>query len=355
LEWFLIGLLVVEIAAVTIISFKHTLGWDGLLVWEMKARYTFMNGGSLPVSYFSSPGRAFSHQDYPLCIPFTELWLYLWMGEANQFWVKTVFAMFYAVGVLLLSLIATRISGHRWSGLLVAVLLLLVPFLISVPGGVQVGYADFPLSVAYLGAVGYLLSWISDGNLAYRNSCVSCLALLPWIKREGLILWCVLAVLGLWGSWRQQRLRTFAVLLLPSLLPIALWRVYLGVAHARFTSDFVAPSANALKENVYRVIPICQLALVEASDYTQWSIFWLLVVIAIVYLIARWRNAQNQIIVASIIVPIVLYCAAYLFSNWASYTAHIISSMPRLLLHVVPVGWLAIAAVIPCNSRHSRV
>jgi hypothetical protein len=355
IEWILGALLVIEVITVLIVSCKHTLGWDGLLIWEAKARYAFLNSGTIPLNYYSDTGRAFSHPEYPLGIPFTELWLYLWMGEAHQFWVKTIFPTFYAAGSVLLTLIATRVSGRRWSGLLVALLLPFIPFVISSPGGVIVGYADIPLAVFYLAALGYLLVWLSSGELRFLLICLSCLSLLPWIKREGLILWCVLAVLGLWGSWRQQRLRTFAMLLFPSLLPIVFWRIYLGVAHVRFTSDFVTPSANALKENISRVIPICQLALAETSDYTQWSIFWLLVVIAIVYLIARWRSAQNQIIAASIVAPVVLYCAAYLFSNWPSYTAHITSSMPRLLLHVVPVGWLAIAAVIPCNSRHSSV
>ena len=356
LEWILGALLVIEVATVLIVSCKHTLGWDGLLIWEAKARYGFLNGGTIPFTYYSDTGRAFSHPEYPLGIPFTELWLYLWMGEAHQVLVKTIFPTFYAAGSVLLAVITIRVSGRRWSGLLVAFLLPFIPFVISSPrGGVIVGYADVPLAVFYLAAFGYLLVWLSRGELRFLLICLSCLALLPWIKREGLILWCVLAVLGLWGSWRQQRLRTFSMLLLPSLLPIALWRIYLGVAHVRFTSDFVTPTANALKENISRVIPICQLALVETSDYTQWSIFWLLVVIAIVYLIANWRNAQNQILAASIVAPVVLYCAAYLFSSWPSYTAHITSSMPRLLLHVVPVGWLAIAAVIPCNSRHSSV
>src|SRR4029077_5969145 len=97
IEWFLASFLVLEIAAIAFASCKHTLGWDGLLVWEIKARYAFMNGGSLPASYYSGPGRAFSHPEYPLGIPFTELWLYLWMGQAHQFWVKTIFGIFYAV------------------------------------------------------------------------------------------------------------------------------------------------------------------------------------------------------------------------------------------------------------------
>ncbi len=100
-EWILASLIAIEIAVLIFISFKHTLGWDGLLNWELKARYAFLNDGTIPAAYYSSDGRAFSHPEYPLGIPFTELWLYLWMGEPNQFWVKIIFPLFYEAELLL--------------------------------------------------------------------------------------------------------------------------------------------------------------------------------------------------------------------------------------------------------------
>src|SRR5438067_2521311 len=83
-EIFLGIIILIEITIVFYLSFVHTLGWDGLLNWEIKARYAFANGGVLPATYFSDSGRAFSHPEYPLAIPFTELWLYLWLGEADH-------------------------------------------------------------------------------------------------------------------------------------------------------------------------------------------------------------------------------------------------------------------------------
>src|SRR5439155_2160701 len=101
-EIFLGIIIVIEIAIVFYLSFVYTLGWDGLLNWEIKARYAFANGGVLPATYFSDSGRAFSHPEYPLAIPFTELWLYFWLGEADQFCAKTIFPIFYLVEVFLL-------------------------------------------------------------------------------------------------------------------------------------------------------------------------------------------------------------------------------------------------------------
>src|SRR5256885_544586 len=180
LEWILATLLVVELIAIFFISLKHTLGWDGLLNWEIKARYALLHFGTLPQSYYSNPARAFSHPEYPLAIPFTELWLYLWMGAPHQFWIKTIFPLFYIAGALLIVLFVARLTGQRWLGLLIALLVPFVPFVLTSPGGVTVGYVDIPLSVFYLAALGYLLTSLQSTSREPWIIFATLLTLLPW-------------------------------------------------------------------------------------------------------------------------------------------------------------------------------
>ena len=217
IEWILGSIVVLEIAVLIFVSFKHTLGWDGLLNWEMKARYAFLNGGSIPPAYYSSSGRVFSHPEYPLTIPLIEFWLYLWMGEPNQFWVKIIFPLFYAACALLLALLISRLSGKRWIGLLIAALLPFVPAVTASPGGVVVGYADIPLSTFYLAAVGYLLLWFKADDLRSLIVFGGCSALLPWTKSEGIILWTVVVFIGFILSLAKQRLAQFVISIVPGL------------------------------------------------------------------------------------------------------------------------------------------
>src|SRR5438067_4251185 len=196
IELALACILSVEILAVGCLAFAYTLGWDGLLNWEIKARYAFANGGVLPAAYFSDSGRAFSHPEYPLAIPFTELWLYLWLGESNQFCAKTIFPTFYLAGTFLLAAFAVRLSRRIWLGLLMAALLFFVPQITVDVGCASAGYADFPLSVFYLAAAGCLFCASEPGNDAFFRLYAACLALLPWVKRDGLILWIVAAACG---------------------------------------------------------------------------------------------------------------------------------------------------------------
>src|SRR5207249_2773592 len=153
-EIFLGIIVFLEIAIVFYLSFVHTLGWDGLLNWEIKAHYAFANGGVIPATYFSDSGRAFSHPEYPLAIPFTELWLYLWLGEADQFWAKTIFPIFYVIGTFLLVGLGRRFTGKTWIGLLMAAFLFFVPQITVEVGSAIAGYADFPLGIFYLATIG---------------------------------------------------------------------------------------------------------------------------------------------------------------------------------------------------------
>ena len=345
LEWILAALLVVELIAIFFISLKHTLGWDGLLNWEIKARYAFLNSGTLPQSYYSSPGRAFSHPEYPLAIPFTELWLYLWMGAPHQFWIKTIFPLFYISGTLLLALFVTRLTGKRWIGLLVALMMPFAPFVTVIPGGVTVGYADIPLAVFYLAALGYLLYSSESGPGEPLILYGSILTFIPWIKTEGVILWSVLALLGLVVGFVRHRIRSVIIAILPGLFLIIAWRVYLKAMHAVLPSDFARPGLELLSHSLNRLGPICSIAFAEISETAHWSIFWLLALVALIYLVVS-RRLTGILIALAFIGPVLIYPLIYVFSAWPSYSAHITSSLPRLLLQVMLVGWLAIGLAL---------
>lgn len=352
-EWILAGVLLLELFIIFVVCLKHTLGWDGLLVWEIKARYAFLSFGVLPDSYYSTPGRAFSHPDYPLGIPFTELWLYIWMGEPHQFWVKTIFPLFYIAGALLVALFITRLTGKRSLGLLIAILLPFVPFVTAGPGGVIVGYADIPLSVYYVTALGYLLCSLERNLPSSFTAYAASLTLIPWIKSEGLVLWSLLAVMGLMVGFRQHRFRAVILAVLPGLFLIMGWRAYLKVMHVVTPSDFARPTFDLLRDNLSRVITIGRIAIIEITDLSSWSIFWLLALAAIIYLIAAGRFSR-LILTIAVLGPVILYPLTYVFSAWSSYTAHITSSLPRLFLHVILAAWLAIGLALSPPKAQSE-
>jgi hypothetical protein len=346
-EWLLAALLAAQIAIICWVSLKHTLGWDGLLVWEIKARYAFLNGGVLPDAYFQGPGRSFSHPDYPLAIPFTQLWLYVWLGEANQFWAKIIFPIFYSVGALLLALLGARITGRRWVGLLLAVLLFFVPQASFSTGSAIVGYADFPLAVFYLSSVGYLLCALrSEDAGASLPVLAGCLACLPWIKNEGAILWAVVAGVVAVLILAGRIPRRYLLALFPGLVVALAWRIFLWTLSAPSTSDFLSINKETALANFQRLPSIYRVILAEVSTGQDWGIFWAVAALAFLFLIFRWRYLTERLLMVFIALPVALYSFTYVFSSWPHYLDHVASSIPRLLMQLVPVTMLGIGVAL---------
>jgi hypothetical protein len=336
-------------------SLQQALGWDGLLVWELKARYAYLNGGALPQSYFVDASRAYSHPEYPLFLPLVETWLYFWLGECNQFWAKIVAPLFFAAGLILLTRATSKLCGKRWLGLLLTLIFALLPFLRSRLGGVVVGYADVPLSILYAAAVYYLLVFIEANSAAALKLFVTLVSLLPWLKREGAVLWLVAGCCGAIVIGRRKRLPTALLALLPGLAVILSWKIFLSCMQAPPPRDFAPISIAVIISNVHRVAPILESLAVELLRVDRWSVFWCAAAIALINLIARYRDEGARLLLIFVIAPVGLYCGTYLFSAWEEYRLHIVTSLPRLLLHVAPVALLSIALTLRQRGRQSEL
>jgi hypothetical protein len=346
IELALACILAVEILAVGYLAFAYTLGWDGLLNWEIKARYAFANGGVMPSAYFQDAGRAFSHPEYPLTIPFTELWLYLWLGEASQFWAKIIFPIYYASGAVLLVAISARLTGKIWAALVAGIVLFFVPQITVEAGSAIVGYADFPLSVFYLAAIGYLLCANRNTDNDFFRIYAVCLAFLPWVKREGVILWLIAAICGAFVIWRSKRSPKYLCALLPGLFIAGAWRVYLSQMHAVSSPDFMAVNLTNLKANVQRLGPILSDFASEFTDTRAWGLFWLVAGLAAVYFVRRHGGVRALVLTVSIVAPLAAYASTYVFSNWPDYHRHAGLSMSRLLMHITPLACLTLPAAL---------
>ena len=354
LQWMLLALLALQTAMIFWASMKRGLGWDGLLDWEIKARYAFLGDNVLPPHYYNS-GRIFSHPEYPLAIPFTELWFYVWMGEAHQFWIKTIFPVVYAVGAALLALFSARLTGKAWTGYGVAVLFFFVPQVTVGVGGAIFGYVDFPISVVYLATVGYLLWWIKGDSPYHFRIYSSCLAMLPWMKREGAILWLIAAAAGAALILIRRKPRASLLALAPGLLIMIGWEFYLRAMHSLPSQEYLPLSLITFWTNAGRLLQISRGLFLDITYPESWSIFWLLAVVAIIYLLLRIRNLQSAVLLWAIISPVVAYSSVYVFSAWPDYLRHAGASLPRLLMHVIPVLWIAIASAAssPLRTRTS--
>ena len=345
-EWILAVTIALQFAVMLYLSFSSGLGWDGLLNWEIKARYAFLNNGVMPAAYFSDASRDFTHQAYPLWIPLTELWLYLWMGEAHQFWLKLLFVLFYVAGAILLITLASRLTSRRWIGLLTAALLFFVPCLTTMPGGAPVGYVDVPIGMLYMAAIGYLLLAAERNDPFCWRTYALCLALLPWAKREGAVLWAIAALCGIPVMWRTRRLRPALLWLLPGPAIMLAWKAFYFSMGKTEELEFLPMTLATLVKNFPRASSIGRSVIVEMMDARHWSILWPLTAAVFLWLLLRARGGRLLILFLAVSAPLFIDTSMYLFSGWPNWTAHVEQSLSRLLLQVMPVMWLAIALAL---------
>lgn len=338
LEHLMLAVVAAEVALVWWVSFRTSLSWDGLMIFDTKARLAFENGGAVPLAYFSDRYRAWTHPDYPLFLPMIMAWLYGWLGRVDQEAAKVVPPLFFMAAAGLLYA-ATR-SRRRW--LLAPLLPAAVPLVVIGDGSASSGLGDFPLAAAYLACLLCLLD--EDRPLAERLPLLAGLAaLLPWIKQEGALLFCCTLVLASLTT-RERRLRVLGRLAWPGLLVFAVWRVFLAYSQAIVGQAFLPIRPSTLMANLARVLEIVPGVLAEMGKTGFWGWFWPAVLFALPPLLPReWRRAQ-WLLFAAILMPLSLYSAIYIFSAWNPMMLHLTNSMPRLLVQLSLPAMLALSA-----------
>ena len=349
-------LFALESIAMFWISFQQTLGWDGLTIWELKARYAFLNGGALPSAYFSDVSRWFSHPEYPLLLPLTETWFYTWIGNCDQFWIKLIFPIWYVAAMPIMLRAGEELSGRRWVGRMLVLVFPLLPCLHNAPGGFESGYADAPLAVIYVSAVFYLLRYMRDRSSESLALCIALASTLPWMKREGAILWGAISICSALSILRQRtRLWLVALSFLPGLCIIIAWKIFLGALHALPPRDFVAMRLDVLHSNLHHTMGILREVSKRMIQWHHWNIFWPMVALAGLCLLWRRRSRGVGVLFWLLLAPLSGYCASYVFSAWPDYTQHIRTSATRLLIQISPIGWLLIALALARESTQEKL
>jgi len=346
--WFWL-LLVALLAAIGWQTGIRSLSADGLFNFEIRAQLAALNGGHIPTSFFSDPSRVWAHPRYPLFLPLNQTWLYLCLGTPHQGLGQLLAVHLAASAFCLLYAGVGRLTSESWRGILAVVLLSLLPAAMLVPGGATSLWADFPLAVFFLGAVIYLVEFARFGRSLPQFAVF--LALLPWVKREGIVLAAVLVVALGWITVRRRSIHLLPPALLPLVTLAGGWAIFLHAVQASADRDFLPVSMETAAQHAER-LPLILIALGrELVAVQRWNLLWPLTALAAIRV---WRD--NALACWRILPPVIvalcaLYSAIYLFSAWPSLALHLVTSLPRLLLPVAMPALLLVAAAAPLRKR----
>lgn len=344
------GLLILEFLVLVAASLRTSLGFDGLFNFEMKARLMFEHtAGRLPLAYLSDASRAWSHPQYPLMVPFAELWVYTWLGRVDHTAVKILFPLFYFSLVAIMCGFVRRMAGMRVA-LAVGVATGLMPPFTVLPGAAS-GYADVPLAAAIAGAVSFTAFTLRTGNPEAVTLAGVLLAIATWTKSEGALLAGCVGIAGagllhLRGSASIPFRRSSALIWIPAAAATP-WIV----VQARYgipASDFLSVSVANVAANFNRLPAIGDLVVRELLRPGHWGLVWPAWGIAIVLAI-RYRRMTDWFLIATVGIPLGLYVLPFMLSSWPDPTEHVRSALPRLLVPLAPVA-LAFTVVTLWNE-----
>lgn len=332
--------------------------WDAKFFWSLKAKFLF-RAPEVWKDMFS-PVLAWAHPDYPLFLPASTAWGWLWTGKEILIWPNVV-AYVFAFAVLLLLIWHLGSEGPLWNGFAAAAFLSMTQIYRLWSFSLM---ADIPLCFFIAAACSFLLLGLR------RNSC-GLLFLAgffagsaAWCKNEGLffIVWISFVFAGILltdARWERDRkikalLRFFAGLALP--LSCVLYLKIFLVPPSEFASN--AKGLGHLMTLLFGDLAKTRFILLSFLNFMitppHWNGFWYFFPLALVYGLAfkraSWRSRHGWTLAALTVLMQAGYVVIYHVTPH-DIAWHLQTSLARLLLHTaMPALIFIFETLAPDNS-----
>lgn len=309
--------------------------WDGWGIWNFKAQAFFLEG-RIPLAFLSDPVlKAYSHMDYPLLLPLSQVWIYRHLGYINTELSKIIFPLSY------FSLLCFFLGGlyqyYKKIGmpLLLTISLALIPSLILQS---QTNYADLILAMFLSGGLIMAFLWIEEKDIGYLLVSFLLLALSAWTKNEGLLIYCYTSLAILVVLLFQRRKKQIGQLLAISIISSLLWLPwYIYTRHFHLSSENWFSNINYIfiKSNLWRFSVIIKSLYNLLLNKNMWGWFWLIFVAT--FLMNISKKSKDLIYYLFIIGWIALYVLMYFFTVY-DLSWHLDRSLDRLTIHFLPIS-----------------
>jgi len=185
-EWIFIFVIVFGAFSVFLISVAFPLHfWDSRAIWGAKAKMLFYSR-TVFSSDFMDVDRIHAHFRYPLLFPLSQAFLYLALGQADDWAVMLLIGLFFPFMISFLYDLARSYLQDREKALAAAALVSVLPVYFISDGPANSGYADTPLAMLYCLSFGMTLLWkkLKDTRLLLLSAFLSGILFLT--KNEGI-------------------------------------------------------------------------------------------------------------------------------------------------------------------------
>jgi len=341
-----LGLVLLQVLLSAWMAWRSPLAaFDAWSVWAFKARM-FVLGGPRP-GYFHDWVTLHTHPDYPLNLPLAEAIIWRAAGSLGPRLASLIGPLCLAALLLLFFAGLSRLYAPTTAALATAALALVPALPLQAAGG----DADVPLALYCGDAALYLLLWWR----LRRPADAVIMALLAggaaWTKKEGLTVAVVLLLAYLIGEGLRRgpelaiRLRSLVPIVAAwSALPLP-WFLFVLLTHP-LGRDFLPTTPAVFLAHVGRLTYIVPTFALQMLDIGNWSMLWALL-LALLALSLRRLGGPGYGLLLLLLAQLGAYALAFVFSDWLPYTAHVQTSLSRLLVQTVP---LALLLLVECTA-----
>jgi len=322
--------------------------FDSIGNFAYKAKMFFMKS-YVPYELFLDKSIDIQHGDYPLFIPLSETWIYMFLGRWNDLLVKALFPMFLLAVLIIFYFTLKRLIGKRLA-LISGFFLATIPHFLNYA---TIGYADFALTMFYCTGFFYIFLWISYKRETKYLFLATCLAVLAiGAKHEGVMfLFINIALLALFALLNRKvitraELGGIGFFLVVTLVSTIAWFAYFHMLG--FSNEFVNKETlhfSVVVKNLNRIPLILYEYQKHVFGPKKWNISFLVFFIGLALYFKTAFREHFKYITFSILLAFAGYSFFYLITP-LEIRYHLQTSGSRLLIHFLPIvvfwiGYLA--------------
>jgi len=398
-----LGLAIIQVAYSGLLAARAPFAaWDAWSFWALKA-FMFTSGGP-PQGYFHDPLTLYTHPDYPLNLPLAAAALFRIPGQIGVVLAALIGPSCFGALLLLLYAGLTRLYGRATAALAVgalsfvpalpvqaasgnadaplamytgaATLYLLLWWRLRRPAdallmGLLAGGAVWTkregLPVAALLLAAYVMGELLRARESRRDSGATEPGLLSYRADDsgsaGRSLRCspapvvrlpdtgageqrserpalpgILCAHNNSRTWKPPWVRRMAGVLAASVVLPLPWLLFCLIVRP-LGRDFLPFTPSVFLAHAGRLPHIVALFLLQMLDFANWGLLWLLLAVLLL-LAARRLPPSGRGLLLLLLGQVGLYMLSFVFSDWQPYTAHVQTSLDRLLLQAVPPALL---------------
>jgi len=329
--------------------------FDSIGNFAFKSKMFFLEK-YVPYELFLDRSIDIAHPDYPLLIPLSEAWVYMFLGRWNDLLVKALFPLFFVSLLVILYFALKRVIGKRLA-LISAFFLATIPHFLNYA---TIGYADFALTMFYTSSFFYIFLWISYKRENKYLILAGLLAVFAvWTKHEGVFFLLInMAIVTFFAilNWKRVNKSEWIgiafFLIVPALLTL-IWFVYFH--SIGFSNEFVNKETLRLSvvlKNLNRV----PLVLYEYQKHVfgpkKWNISYFVFLLGLIFYFKTSLRRDFKYITLSILLALAGYGFFYIITP-LEIKYHLQTAGSRLLIHFLPIAifWIGYLAKEISNAE----